>query len=78
MPGKGQLLLTGSLGEVMKESAQAALSYARAYSGAHSTADDFFAKHDVHVHANGLSFINDARPARRQRRPPDVIATSSP
>jgi ATP-dependent Lon protease len=59
VPGKGQLLLTGSLGEVMKESAQAALSYARAYSGAHSAADDFFAKHDVHVHVPAGSIPKD-------------------
>ncbi|HEX3531176.1 MAG TPA: endopeptidase La [Thermoanaerobaculia bacterium] len=59
VPGKGQLLLTGSLGEVMKESAQAALSYARAFSGAHSTADDFFAKHDIHVHVPAGSIPKD-------------------
>src|SRR6185436_11095754 len=53
-PGKGQLLLTGSLGDVMKESAQAALSYARAYSGAHGVAEDFFSRHDIHVHAGSI------------------------
>jgi ATP-dependent Lon protease len=38
------------MGEVMKESAQAALSYARAHAAAYSIEDDFFASHDFHVH----------------------------
>jgi ATP-dependent Lon protease len=59
VPGKGQLLLTGSLGDVMKESAQAALSYARAYSGAHAFGEDFFARHDVHVHVPAGSIPKD-------------------
>jgi ATP-dependent Lon protease len=50
MQGKGQLLLTGHLGEIMKESAQAALSYARAHAEQLSIAPDFFAKSDVHIH----------------------------
>ena len=59
VPGKGQLLLTGSLGDVMKESAQAALSYARAYSGAHGVAEDFFSRHDIHVHVPAGSIPKD-------------------
>jgi ATP-dependent Lon protease len=59
VPGKGQLLLTGQLGDVMKESAQAALSYARAYSGSHGLADDYFAKHDIHVHVPAGSIPKD-------------------
>jgi ATP-dependent Lon protease len=59
VPGKGQLLLTGQLGDVMKESAQAALSYARAYAGAHGMADDFFSKHDIHVHVPAGSIPKD-------------------
>jgi ATP-dependent Lon protease len=59
VPGKGQLLLTGQLGEVMKESAQAALSYARAYAAAHGLAEDYFAKHDLHVHVPAGSIPKD-------------------
>jgi ATP-dependent Lon protease len=52
MPGSGKLTITGQLGEVMKESAQAALSYVRGHCGAIApkVEDDWFAKHDVHVH----------------------------
>lgn len=50
MPGKGHLLLTGKLGDVMKESAQTALSYVRSRSDKLDTSDDFFQKHDIHVH----------------------------
>jgi ATP-dependent Lon protease len=59
VPGKGQLLLTGQLGEVMKESAQAALSYARAYAGMHNVPEDYFAKHDLHVHVPAGSIPKD-------------------
>ncbi len=52
MPGKGQLLLTGQLGEVMRESAQAALSYVRANAAALAPELDpgWFAAHDIHIH----------------------------
>jgi ATP-dependent Lon protease len=50
MKGKGRLLLTGHLGEVMKESAQAALSLARTRSRLYGIKEDFFATHDIHVH----------------------------
>jgi ATP-dependent Lon protease len=50
MKGKGRLTLTGSLGEVMKESAQAALSYARTRARQFGIRDDYFATHDLHVH----------------------------
>jgi len=50
MRGRGLLMLTGQLGEVMKESAQAALSYARTRAAQLEIPDKFFATHDVHIH----------------------------
>lgn len=50
MKGKGGLLLTGQLGDVMKESAQAAMSYARAHMEELGIPSDFFEKYDIHVH----------------------------
>ncbi|MCI9439865.1 MAG: endopeptidase La [Ruminococcus sp.] len=50
MPGKGDILLTGQLGDVMKESAQTGISYIRSISGNYEIAEDFFEKHDIHVH----------------------------
>jgi ATP-dependent Lon protease len=50
MPGKGKLLLTGQLGEVMKESAQAALSYARAHAKDFGINPTLFTTHDLHIH----------------------------
>ena len=50
MPGKGNLTLTGQLGEVMKESAQAALSYARSKSEALQLEEDFYENYDIHIH----------------------------
>lgn len=50
MPGKGRLILTGQLGSVMKESAQAALSYARAHAKEFGIADKLFTMTDLHIH----------------------------
>ena len=50
MSGKGGLILTGQMGEVMRESAHAALSYTRAHSREYGIADEFFALHDFHIH----------------------------
>ena len=50
MAGKGTLILTGSLGEVMKESARAALSYIRANAGAFKLDESLFAQSDIHIH----------------------------
>ncbi len=50
LPGHGKFELTGKLGEVMKESARAAISYIRSVSGDYGIPDDFFEKHDIHIH----------------------------
>jgi ATP-dependent Lon protease len=49
-PGKGRLTITGQLGDVMRESAQAALSWVRAHAEELGVEDDWFADHDVHIH----------------------------
>ena len=50
MPGGGEIMLTGQLGDVMKESARTGISYIRSVSRKYGIADDFFEKHDIHVH----------------------------
>ena len=50
MPGKGELVLTGQLGDVMKESAQAGISYIRSVADEYGVAPEFFQEHDIHVH----------------------------
>ena len=50
MPGKGSLLMTGQLGDVMKESAQTALTYVRSVCPEYGIDDDYFEKHDLHIH----------------------------
>lgn len=50
MPGEGEILLTGQMGDVMKESARTGISYIRSVSKKHRIAEDFFKEHDVHIH----------------------------
>jgi len=49
-PGDGNMIITGQLGDVMKESAQAAMSYVRAHAAELGVADDYFKKNDIHIH----------------------------
>ena len=50
MPGRGEFRLTGQLGDVMKESAQAGISYIRSVSEQYHIPDEYFRKHDIHIH----------------------------
>lgn len=50
MPGKGEIELTGQLGDVMKESAHAGISYIRSVAGKYGISEDYFKKHDFHIH----------------------------
>ena len=50
MPGKGELVLTGKLGDVMKESAQIGISYIRSVAEQYGIDDKFFKEHDIHIH----------------------------
>lgn len=50
MRGKGEMLLTGQLGDVMKESARAGISYIRSVAENYGVAEDFFEEHDIHIH----------------------------
>ena len=50
MPGKGEIILTGQMGDVMKESASIGISYLRSVAKEHGIAADFFKKHDFHIH----------------------------
>ena len=59
MPGDGELTLTGQLGDVMKESAQAALSYVRSRARRLGLAEDFYQRLDVHIHVPAVAVPKD-------------------
>ncbi len=50
MPGKGEIILTGQLGDVMKDSARTGVSYIRSVGDEYEIEEDFFTKHDIHIH----------------------------
>lgn len=50
MPGKGEMILTGQLGDVMKESSRTGITYIRSIGREYDIAEDFFEKHDLHIH----------------------------
>ncbi len=50
LPGKGEVKLTGQMGDVMKESAMAAISYLRSIAGAYQIKPEYFKEHDIHIH----------------------------
>ena len=50
MPGKGEVRLTGQLGDVMKESAQAGVSFIRSIAGRDDIAEEYFKEHEIHIH----------------------------
>jgi ATP-dependent Lon protease len=59
MQGKKELIITGSLGDVMRESAQAALSYIRSHASTFGLAEDFFERQDIHIHVPSGSIQKD-------------------
>jgi ATP-dependent Lon protease len=59
MKGTRELILTGSLGEVMQESAQAALSYIRSNAARFQISEDFFSGHDIHIHVPAGAISKD-------------------
>ncbi len=87
MAGKKGLTLTGSLGDVMKESAQAALSYIRSHAKQLEVSPSFFDKHDLHIHVPSGAIAKDGPSAgvaliaslvsllRHQPLPPEIAMT---
>src|SRR5207237_5356770 len=64
--GKGKLVLTGQLGDVMKESAQAALTYARAHAEEQGIASDYFENHDLNIQVHAAAIPKDCPSARNR------------
>ena len=63
MPGKGELMLTGQMGDVMKESARTALTYVRSVAMEYGVAEDYFEKHNTHIHIPEGAVPKDGPPA---------------
>ena len=61
MPGEGEILLTGQLGDIMKESARAGISYIRSVSKEHGIDEKFFKEHDIHIHIPEGAVPKDGR-----------------
>ena len=72
--GKGRLTITGQLGEVMQESAQAALSWVRSHTAELGLADDWFATHDLHIHVPAGAVPKDGPFSRRDDGDGDRVA----
>ena len=67
MPGKGDFLLTGQLGDVMKESAQAGISYIRSVADRYGIKPEFFKEHDLHIHIPEGAVPKDGDALRHHR-----------
>src|SRR5665811_1484186 len=65
MPGSGHLTVTGQLGDVMKESAMAAMSYVRVHSRELGLEDDYFQNRDIHIHVPAGAIPKDGPSAGR-------------
>jgi len=77
--GKGGVLITGSLGDVMKESAQAAITYVRSRAAKLGLPRNFHAKHDVHIHVPSGGYRRTVLPpGSRSRRPLSPRSPGSP
>ena len=73
MPGKGEFQLTGQLGDVMKESAQAGISYIRSVSEEYHIPKKFFQENDIHIHIPEGAVPKDG-PSPENKRPPAMLS----
>ena len=74
IPGKGDLIVTGQLGDVMKESAQAALSWVRSHTDELGVEDNWFEEHDIHIHVPAGRRAEGRAVGRRHDRDGDRVA----